>query len=385
MSSLFAPCDPGAAAGIPVIEPLTRTTSVREPGYTGPVTGYTFLTPRRVLRGLGFGFAVVVLLLIAAVYMGYQGSRAIHDNARELVRQHMLTPGPGADLERRIEEQSQQLLDELELVLGLCLATALTSAAMTIWITRRAFERLAWHADELARVSWQMLQDQETTARRFSHEMHDELGQALTGLRGMLKQLSAADFDVRRAECVGILDEALTGVRELSQLLRPVILDDFGIDAALRWLVERFAQRTGIDARYTSDFHGRLVDDVETNLFRIAQEALTNVARHAQASKASVALLWADGVVTLTVDDNGRGMPPQRSASLGGAGLGSAGLGSGGPSLGMVGMRARARHIGGELQVESVAGRGVWLRVRAPAPLRAEIDESHEEDAHPAR
>ena len=326
-----------------------------------------FLTPQRVLRGLAIGFALVVLLVVAAVYVGYQGSRAIHENARELLREHVLTTPRGAELERRIEQRSQSLLDELELVLGLCLVMAISSAAAAIWSTQRAFARLEWHTEELSRVSWQMLQDQEMTARRFSHEMHDELGQTLTGLRGMLKQLGPEAFEARRQECVGILDEALTGVRELSQLLRPVILDDFGLDAGLRWLVARFAERTGITVHYTSDFEGRLRDEDETHLFRIAQEALTNIARHAQANAAFVTLRRAGQEISLTIEDDGRGLAVHHQKR---------------PSLGMVGMRARARHIGGDLVVANRESGGVRLSVSAPA--RDAGEDSDEEDPYPA-
>lgn len=313
------------------------------------------------------GFGLVVVLVIAAVYVGYQGSRAIHDNARELVREHLLQSARGAELERMIEQQSQSLLDNLELLLGLCLVMAITCACAAIWTTQRAFARIEWHAAELSRVSWQMLQDQEVTARRFSHEMHDELGQTLTGLRGMLKQLTPEAFGERRAECVGILDEALTGVRELSQLLRPVILDDFGLDAGLRSLVARFAERTGIAIQYHSTFRGRLRDEDETQLFRIAQEALTNIARHAQAATASVTLSLEGDHLHFTVEDDGVGLPLQSQMR---------------PSLGMVGMRARARHIGGDLVVTSRPGGGVQLSMRAPA--RPADPEPHEEDTHPA-
>lgn len=327
------------------------------------------LAPRRVLRGLTIGFGLVVVLLVAAVYVGYQGSRAIHDNARELVREHLLASPRGAELERLIEYRSQSLLDNLELVLGLCLMLAIVSAVVAIWTTQRAFERLEWHAAELTRVSWHMLQDQEMTARRFSHEMHDELGQTLTGVRGMLKQLTPEEFDARRAECVAILDEALTGVRELSQLLRPVILDDFGLDAGLRWLVARFAERTAIVVHYDSNFDGRLRDEDETHLFRIAQEALTNVAKHSGATRAGVTLHHAGERVTLVIEDNGRGLVAAHPAK---------------PSLGMVGMRARARHIGGEFDVMDRTGGGVRLAIRAPARPPEPDDDDDQEDADSA-
>jgi len=308
-----------------------------------------------VLRVLIVGFAMVVSLVVAAAYVGYQGSRSIHDNARELVRGHFVSSGRGAELEAAIETQSQDLLDELEVVLGVCLVLALATAGVTVWTTRRAFQRLEWQTEELGRVSWQMLQDQENTARRFSHELHDELGQSLTGLKSMLKRVSGEEFPSYRKECVEILETSLTNVRELSQLLRPVILDDFGLDAGLRWLTERFEERTKIEVKYSSDTGRRLDEEQETHLFRIAQEALTNVARHAEATEASIHLDTRGDSVKLTISDNGRGMavPPVKALSLG-----------------MVGRRARARHVGGEFHVENRKSGGLRVEVTAPARYR---------------
>gem|GEM_PF-21133 len=270
--------------------------------------------------------------MIAAAYVGYQGSRSIHENAQELVRGHFVVSGRGAELEAEIEKRSQELLDELEMVLGVCLVLTFGCAAATVFSTRRAFRRLEWQAEELDRVSWQMLQDQEVVARRFSHEMHDELGQSLTGLKSMLKRMKGPGFVENRVECLEILDGVLANVRELSQLLRPMILDDFGLDAGLRWLTERFSERTQISADYTSHSPKRLSDDQETHLFRIAQEALTNIARHSGATEAKVRPDTTGDRVLLRIEDNGRGMPAEAQTK---------------PSLGMVGMRARARHVGG--------------------------------------
>jgi signal transduction histidine kinase len=309
-------------------------------------------TQQNVLRILAFGFSLVVILVIGAAYVGYQGSKSIHGYAQELVRGHFVSSGRGAELESRIEEQSQDLLDELELVLGICLVLAFACGATTIYTTRQAFRRLEWHAEELERVSWQMLQDQEVVARRFSHEMHDELGQSLTGLRSMLKRMDGPGFVERRAECVEILEGALTGVRELSQLLRPVILDDFGLDAGLRWLTERFSERTRIAVEYTSFCPQRLDEQQETQLFRIAQEALTNVARHSGAAEVIMRLDTTGDRVLLRIEDNGRGMPAEVQNW---------------PTLGMVGMRARARHVGGELTSINRSQGGLRLEVQAPA------------------
>lgn len=312
----------------------------------------SWLTQQNVLRILALGFTIVVLLVIAAAYVGYQGSRSIHENAQELVRGHFVSSGRGAELESQIEEQSQRLLDELEIVLGICLVMAAACAGLTVSATRRAFRRMEWQAAELEQVSWQMLQDQEVVARRFSHEMHDELGQSLTGLKSMLKRMDGPGFEAGRAECVGILEEALAGVRELSQLLRPVILDDFGLDAGLRWLTERFADRTRIDVGYTSQCPRRLDEDQETHLFRIAQEALTNVARHSGATAVKVHLEVEGDQALLRVIDNGQGMDEAVQKKL---------------SMGLVGMRARARHIGGDLTFEKAPGGGLQVEVKAPA------------------
>lgn len=310
------------------------------------------LFEQNVLRILALGFALVVALVIAAAYVGYQGSKSIHENAQELVRGHFINSGRGAELEGKIEQQSQELLDELEVVLGVCLVLAFSCASVTVYTTRRAFRRLEWQAEELEKVSWQMLQDQEVVARRFSHEMHDEVGQSLTGLRSMLKRIDGAEWMERRTECVGILEEALTGVRELSQLLRPVILDDFGLDAGLRWLTERFSERTQIIAEYSSNCPKRLDEAQETQLFRIAQEALTNVARHSGATEVTVRLDTSGDRVLLRIEDNGRGMPEVVQKL---------------PSLGLVGMRARARHVGGEFKTMNRKQGGLRIEVQAPA------------------
>lgn len=310
------------------------------------------LFEQNVLRILALGFALVVALVIAAAYVGYQGSKSIHENAQELVRGHFVSSGRGAELEGQIERQSQELLDELEGVLGICLVLAFACAGITVYTTRRAFRRLEWQAEELDKVSWQMLQDQEVVARRFSHEMHDELGQSLTGLRSMLKRMDGADFVDHRAECVEILEGALTGVRELSQLLRPVILDDFGLDAGLRWLTERFSERTQIVTEYWSYCPKRLDDEQETQLFRIAQEALTNVARHSGATEVIIRLDSSGDRVLLRIEDNGRGMPEEAQKKA---------------SLGLVGMRARARHVGGEFKTMNRKQGGLRVEVQAPA------------------
>jgi len=305
----------------------------------------------KALRIMVVGFALLVLLVLSAARIGYQGSISIQSLAQQLVREHLLTGEKGPVLEALIEQRSEELLNELEFILAACFVLALGCAALTVVFITRTLRRLEWQTEELNRVSWNMLEDQERVARRFSHEMHDELGQALTGLKGMAKRLSPAEFETRRKEFVEILDEVLTGVRELSQLLRPVILDDFGLDAGLRWLIERFTQRTQIEVDYESNYSGRASEQIETHFFRITQEALTNIARHSGATRARVRLEATTTTIRLRVEDNGRGLNGYDISQ---------------PSLGMVGMRARARHLDGTLAVGPSESGGVRILVEAP-------------------
>lgn len=313
------------------------------------------------------GFGLVIVLAVGAAVLGYRGSFSIHENARELVREHLVKSGRGAELENRIERGSQELLDELVWMLGMCSILATACAALTIWTINRSFLKLEWQAQELQRVSWHMIESHEKIARRFSHEMHDELGQSLTGLKSMLKRVPAAEFDAQRGACVEVLDEALQSVRELSQLLRPVVLDDFGLDAGLRWLAERFSQRTGIEVTYHSYLPSRLSGPLETQLFRITQEALTNVGRHSGASHAFIKLAVSGRKVRLIVEDNGRGWKGSVNRQH--------------PSLGMVGMRARARQVQGELTIENRETGGLRVIVGAPAALAADATDEQDSSA----
>ncbi len=257
--------------------------------------------------------------------------------------------------ERHIEVESQELAANSRLLLGACLLAALICAILTVFFARISIRRIEAQASELSRVSWHLMQSQETLARRFSHELHDELGQSLAAVRASVSAGGAAEWSARRADCIQLVDHAIANVRELSQLMHPVILDDFGLDAGLRWLAEGFSQRTGILAEYHSSFHDRLDDQTETHLFRIAQEALTNVARHSGATMVRIDLHRSGNLVQMVIEDNGRGL--QESPS-----------GPRPPSLGMIGMRARALESGGEFRLTTPPKAGVRLEVEVPLP-----------------
>jgi len=267
--------------------------------------------------------------------------------------------------QNQIDQRSERLVKQSVIFVATFLTLALLCSVLTVRLTAQLLRKLNWQESELSRVSWHMLENQEGTARRFSHELHDELGQSLTALKANLAAVRAngAPDAARLDDCMALVDESIGNVRQMSQLLRPTILDDFGLEAALRWLCEGFTHRTGIQTEFKSGVSGRLSDETETHLFRVAQEALTNVARHSGARNAVVTLDQRGGEASLSIRDDGRGLPAPGVEQRG---------------MGMIGMRARARSIGGDLSVRSKPGAGVEIEVRVPAgDAKNEREDSH--------
>jgi signal transduction histidine kinase len=257
-------------------------------------------------------------------------------------------------LRETIYQKSHGLLRWTVWLFAACVVLSLLCATWTVRASAGVFRRLERQTMELSRLQYQFLETQEDVARRFSHELHDELGQVLTAIKANLSGPRGGSDDARVEDCRVLVDRAIQDVREMSQLLRPTILDDFGLDAALQSLTESFAQRTRIQVSYRSELEGRrLPEHAETHLFRIAQEALTNIARHAQAAMASVELLSHGEEVSLRIRDNGRGFEVTERRKTGG--------------LGLAGMETRARGCGGRLSLESAAGKGSSIEVTCPA------------------
>jgi signal transduction histidine kinase len=268
-----------------------------------------------------------------------------------------LAPSGAVRAER---ERLSSRIDYALWMIGAAVLVALASSIMTVYFVNRMFHRLRWQTTELSHLSSRTMSDQEETASRMSREMHDHLGQTLSAIEANIVAMqNARTFHAGRLDdCLGLVKDAVRNVREVSQLLRPPILDDFGLNASLRWLADRFAERSGKEVRYTSTFEGRLERTVETQLFRIAQEALTNIARHAEASEVRVDLA-AGKTLRLTVADNGKGMKIRTDAV----------------GIGLVGMRARARVAGGSLLVESRPGEGVRISAEVPLPQTPYVPE----------
>ncbi len=269
---------------------------------------------------------------------------------------------------RQIEEITTAQLREDVTLLTSCLLLALLCAWTVLSTASKLHARITEHARELGKVSWHLMERQEILARRLSHELHDELGQSLTALKTNFARLPARDaVDPKWMEdCSQLLRDSIRSAHEISQLLRPTILDDFGLDSALRWLCERFEERNRIEVVYQSNCSGRLDLQSETHLFRIAQEALTNVAKHARATRVEMSLSREGNQLCFRVADNGVGFVPGGNGSS--------------QQFGLTGMRARARSLGGAASIDSVPGHGTEVQV--VFPWRETADEK--EDPNPA-
>jgi two-component system, NarL family, sensor histidine kinase DevS len=212
-------------------------------------------------------------------------------------------------------------------------------------------------ADRVARDALRrVVEGQELERRRLARELHDETGQALTSILLGLKRVEEAKTPAdARAAAAGLREqvvETLQDVRRLAVELRPSALDDFGLVPALERLAEAFGEQSGIavDIEANRD-SARLPGEVETALYRIVQEALTNVAKHAEATRVSVVVTRRGNVVTAVIEDDGQGF---------GAGGGS------GEGLGLVGMKERVGLLGGRLAIESTEGAGTTVVAEVP-------------------
>lgn len=237
-------------------------------------------------------------------------------------------------------------------VLAVALVLAVLCAGATVYITSQIFHRSEWQARELSRLSTHVLEAQEHILQRFSRELHDEFGQILTAIEANLAAVprTSAAVSARIEDCVLLVQDAMGNVRALSQLLRPSSLDDFGLVPSLELLAESFSQRNSIPVDSALQFDGRLPSDTETHLFRIAQEALTNVARHSGATRVELSLEGKGPWLQLSVADNGRGIAPDAERE----------------GFGLIGMRERILSVGGRFAVRSDSG---GVRVTAEVPL----------------
>lgn len=210
----------------------------------------------------------------------------------------------------------------------------------------------------LAKSVWHV---QEEERRRLARDLHDGIGQTLTALANQLQRIyddargaGNLGLEHRLADALDITRGALHDTRELSRLLRPTLLDDLGLDAALAWLARTLSERAGLHISFHSELdEQRLHPDVETLLFRITQEALTNVIRHSDGRSARVLIKHTPMLLILRVEDDGHGFDTaqvahaERNAS----------------SSGLRGMRDRAELFGGRVEIRSAPGQGTVVQL----------------------
>jgi signal transduction histidine kinase len=216
-------------------------------------------------------------------------------------------------------------------------------------------------------LSQRLVEVQETERRQIARELHDEIGQSLTvaemNLQAALQSSGQAALTRRLEDSIQAVERVLEQVHDLSLNLRPSMLDDLGLEAALRWYTNRQAALTGLRARFRAEpLPHRLDPIIETECFRVAQEALTNVVRHSKAQTVGVELKRVDGELHLRVRDDGVGFDVKtlRDNAVRGA------------SLGLLSMEERASLAGGGLQFNSSPGAGTEVHAWFPCKWREE-------------
>ncbi len=309
-----------------------------------------------VLQRFEYVIAACILLMVggATIYGRRLAVQIARDedmrrqNAEALRRAH-------DELEQRVEERTQELA-----------ATNTTLRAEIV--ERRRVE------EALSVLSRQLLETQEQERRHLARELHDELGQTLTALRFSVEAHAQATSPspARLAQSLAMIDALLQKVRTLSVDLRPAVLDDLGLVAALEWYVTRQAELVGFTAHLkTEPLDPRPNSLLETVCFRVVQEALTNVARHAHARHVWIELRQCgEDIVSLVVRDDGIGFQVDRSREHTIREKG----------LGLLGMRERVALVGGSLELHSVPGQGAEIRVRIPL-RRASVEQAESTSA----
>lgn len=245
------------------------------------------------------------------------------------------------------------------LMVGLLLLVGGTGA-YGILANRRAFEDVRRLSRQLRGLSWRMMRLQEDLQESFSRELHDEFGQLLTAigmLLGRVKRNLPAESPLIAdlEEVQGIVQQTLERIRTESRLLHPVILDDFGLENALKWYVEQFGRQHGIDARFLkSGPIGVIPPDATIHIYRIVQEALTNVSRHSGSREAWVRLAQENDWIELQIEDRGRGLPAEAERTESWQGIG------------LISMRERAELMGGTFALVPSPDGGLIVSVRVP-------------------
>jgi len=284
------------------------------------------------------------------------GKRVIQCNIRDITARHQEEVALASfsnELEKRVEERTAELL------------TANRLMKKMLDEGKRAEERLSKSRERLRNLSGRLQSVLEDERTRISREIHDELGQALTAMKMDLSLIRRRLLSDGLGEPAAKIQEIELGatriirtVRKIATDLRPGILDELGVVAAIKWMAKNFQNRTGIRCKVAVQGVDKISDTARaTAIFRFAQEALTNVMRHAAASQVTVSMKKKDDTLVLEVRDNGIGIKEGRIFDS--------------KSLGLVGIRERVLLLGGEALISGKTGEGTVVRVILPMEERA--------------
>jgi signal transduction histidine kinase len=265
------------------------------------------------------------------------------------------------DTAQRVQEIYSDVLRQLYWFVGVAFTTVLLTSLYLIRANRRLFAELAGLSEARRQLARQLITARESTLREVARELHDDLGQVLTALGAMVARVrrqagASSPLDGELQEINTVAQAALENVRGLSQTLHPSILEDIGLEETIRWYLSTIRRQTGLAVSYECLGPSRPIgSDVAIHVYRILQEALSNVARHSGTSGAAARLRFGLGVLSLEIEDHGRGFDPGRDRGASGG-------------LGVVTMRERAELIGGSIQFLRPAAGGTLVRLEVPLP-----------------
>lgn len=265
----------------------------------------------------------------------------VHQRTAELESANIELQKARDGLERRVEERTAELAQANEVLL------------VEVGERRRAEDALRDYAERLKILSRRLMEVQEVERRNIARELHDEISQVLTGLKlslEMCARLPSDNVGASLGQAQMLVNELMARARKLSLDLRPGMLDDLGLLPALLWHIEHYTAQTRVNVTFrNSGLEGRrFAPEVETAAYRIAQEALTNIARHAGVTEARLRVWAEDHTLTIEVEDRGKGFDPQTAMAAN-------------DTSGLAGMRERAQLLGGKLTIESYLGAGTRL------------------------
>jgi signal transduction histidine kinase len=326
-------------------------------------------------RHLRWGLVILGSLALVAIWGGsLWGTRLLVAPVYSLM--HSATRIAGGDLTVPLEAgaggEIGEMGEALEQMRQRLLQTIQSLEDLRATLEARVRERteaLRQQEAQVRRLLHQVITAQEEERARIAYELHDEVGQLLTAIRFSTDDLSAASLDGEAAAQITrvreLIDKAMADLRRLISGLRPGVIDQLGLLPALREVSEQILAPLDIAVTISGPADSRLPAEVEVVLFRIAQEAMHNIARHSAATKVELSVARGDGRIAMRIHDNGRGFDPAAVGPESGTGRG----------LGLAGMRERAALLGGWIRIDSAPGQGTSIEAEFPAQR---ADEQHE-------